>query len=71
MADSFFLKYTIGEQARTILTGKFEFLKECCERRESLSQRDVAEINRIRTIVPHIGDELIKYSFTSILEKLL
>lgn len=70
MADSFFLKYTIGEQARTILTEKFACLKDCFGRRESLSNKDVAEINHIRALVPHIGDELIRYSFTSILERL-
>jgi hypothetical protein len=71
MADSFFLDYTIGEQARTILTEKFSFLKDCCKRRDSLTESDIAEIYRISTIVEYIGDELIKYSFTSIIDKLL
>ena len=71
MADSFFLDYTIGEQARTILTEKFAFLKNCYQRKESLTKSEIAEINHIRAIAQNIGDELIKYSFTSIIEKLL
>lgn len=70
MAESFFLEYTIGEQARTILTEKFTFLKDCYQRRHNLSEDELLEIHHIRTLVPHIGDELIRYSFTSILDKL-
>ena len=71
MADSFFLEYTIGEQARTILTEKFAFLKDCYQRKESLTKSEIAEIYHISAIAQNIGDELIKYSFTSIIEKLL
>lgn len=71
MSDSFFLEYTIGEQARTILTDKFAFLKYCYQRRNSLSEEEIAEVYRIGTIAQNIGDELIRYSFTSLIEKLL
>lgn len=71
MANSFFLEYTIGEQARSILTQKFAFLKDCFQRREFLSKSEIAEIYHIRTIAQNIGDELIRYSFMSIIEKLL
>lgn len=71
MADSFFLEYTIGEQARLILTEKFSFLKDCYQRRNFLSNEDLAEISRIGVMAQNIGDELIRYSFTSIIEKLL
>lgn len=71
MADSFFLEYTIGEQARLILAEKYAFLKECFQRRSKLSKSDITEIYHISAIVPSIGDELIKHSFTSIIEKLI
>lgn len=71
MADSFFLEYTIGEQARIILTEKFAFLKDCYQRRESLSKSEIAEIYHISAITQNIGDELIKSSFMSIIKKLL
>ena len=40
MADSFFLKYTIGEQARVFLTEKLELFKDMYKRRGNLSDTD-------------------------------
>jgi hypothetical protein len=70
MADSFFLKYTIGEQARLFLTEKFELFKDMQKRRGRLSDADKNEIVKMQELLPNIGDELIRHGMASIIEKL-
>ena len=70
MADSFFLKYTIGEQARLFLSEKFDLFKGMLGRRDDLSEEDRIEIEKMTELLPNIGDELIRHSFASIIEKL-
>lgn len=70
MADNFFLKYTIGEQARLFLSEKFDLFKGMLRRRDDLSEEDRAEIKKMTDLLPSIGDELIRHSFASIIEKL-
>lgn len=70
MADGFFLKYTIGEQARIFLQSKFDFLKEMVERKEMLTIDERDEIAHLKEFVPEIGDEMIRYSFEHLLKKL-
>ena len=70
MADSFFLKYTIGEQARLFLTEKFELFKDMQNRRGNLTDADKGEIAKMQNLLPNIGDELIRHGMASILDKL-
>lgn len=70
MADSFFLKYTIGEQARLFLTEKFELFKNMQKRRGNLSDTDKCEIAKMQELLPNIGDELIRHVMSSIINKL-
>ena len=70
MADSFFLKFTIGEQARQFLTEKFKMFKDMQKRREHLTEIDKREISKMQELLPNIGDELIRHSLASIIEKL-
>lgn len=70
MADSFFLKYTIGEQARLFLTEKFELFKDMQKRREHLTKADKKEISKMQELLPNIGDELIRHGMASIIDKL-
>lgn len=70
MADSFFLKYTIGEQARLFLTEKFKLFKDMQKCRETLSDADKDEITKMQELLPNIGDDLIRHCMASILDKL-
>ena len=70
MADSFFLKYTIGDQARLFLTEKFELFKNMQKRRGDLSDTDKCEIAKMQELLPSIGDELIRHIMSSIINKL-
>lgn len=70
MADSFFLKYTIGEQARLFLSEKFDLFRSMLRRRDDLSEKDRIEIKKMSELLPNIGDELIRHSFASIIENL-
>ena len=70
MADSFFLKYTIGDQARLFLTEKFELFKNMQKRRGNLSDTDKCEIAKMQELLPSIGDELIRHIMSSIINKL-
>lgn len=71
MADGFFLKYTIGEQARLFLSEKFALLQDMLLRKDQLTDEDYIEIYKVSDLLPEIGDELIRYSFTSIIERLV
>jgi hypothetical protein len=70
MADGFFLTYSIGERARVFLQKKFEWLKAVISSREPLTATDRIEISDLRTFIPHIGDEMIRYSFERLLKNL-
>lgn len=71
MADSFFLKYTMGDQARLFLTEKFELFKNMQKRRGNLSDTDKCEIAKMQELLPSIGgDELIRHIMSSIINKL-
>lgn len=59
MADGFFLQYTIGDYSRRLLRHYQEELLAYLEKDE-LSPDDGKEIEAIRRIIPHIGDELIQ-----------
>lgn len=67
MADSFFLKETIGEFAREFLTAKFAWLKQMATKGE-LTDEERQEANRLRMLIPEIGDEMIRYGFERLLE---
>lgn len=69
MADGFFLEYTIGEQARIFLEDKFKLLQRltCMNRNLSFSERE--ELTMIRSLIPNIGDALIRHCFCMMLEK--
>lgn len=70
MADGFFLKYTIGEQARTFLQSKFNLLKGWAEKKDELTDGEKAEIKQMKKFVTEIGDEMIRYSFEHLLKSL-
>lgn len=67
MADSFFLKETIGEFAREFLTSKFAWLKQMAIKGE-LTAAERQEAYRLRTLIPEIGDEMIRYGFDRMLK---
>lgn len=70
MADGFFLKYTIGEQARTFLQSKFNLLKGWAEKKDELTDDEKEEIKHMKKFVREIGDEMIRYSFEHLLKSL-
>lgn len=70
LADGFFLKYTIGEQARLFLQNKYAFLKGLQNRNGQLSDNDREELGRIGDFVPSIGDEMIRMIFERLLKSL-
>lgn len=70
MADGFFLKYTIGEQARLFLQSKFDFLKNLIEKGDGLNLEEKEEVVRLKEFVPKIGDDMIRYSFEQLLKEL-
>lgn len=70
LSDSFFLDYTIGENARQFLSDGFQKLRFIVEHKETINEVHLKEIEDIRMILPHIGDKLIRYSFESLLKQL-
>lgn len=69
MADGFFLEYTIGEQARIFLEDKFKLLQRLTCMNRNLSSSEKEELTMIRSLIPNIGDALIRHSFCMMLEK--
>ena len=59
LSDGFFLDFTIGEYARVFLQQKMDWLNGLSEVRED----DKQEFNKIKSIVPLIGDAVIRGSF--------
>lgn len=70
MADGFFLDYTIGECARYFIQEKYNQFTEMARRKDALSIEDKQEVNKMRKLLPHIGDDLIRHSFNNLLENL-
>lgn len=69
MADGFFLEYTIGEQARIFLEDKFKLLQSLTCMNRNLSSSEKEELTMIRSLIPNIGDALIRHCFCMMLEK--
>lgn len=63
MADGFFLDYTIGEYSRAFLTEKFKFLRNLAESDRPITTEELSQVNKIRTILPYVGDEMIRHCF--------
>ena len=70
MSDGFFLEYTIGEQARHFLTEKFVLLKSILEHGGIQTEEDSVELQNLRALLPHIGDDVIRFSFESLIKRL-
>ena len=70
MADGFFLKYTIGEQARLFLTNKYELLNGMVERKGDLSAEDKIEVDNMAKLVPCIGDDMIRGLFCNLIKRI-
>lgn len=66
MADGFFLEYTIGEQARIFLEDKFKLLQRLTCMNRNLSSSEKEELTMIRSLIPNIGDALIRHCFVTI-----
>lgn len=69
MADGFFLEYTIGEQARIFLEDKFKLLQRLTCMNRNLSSSEKEELTMTRSLIPNIGDALIRHCFCMMLEK--
>lgn len=69
MADGFFLEYTIGEQARIFLEDKFKLLQRLTCMNRNLSSSEKEELTMIRSLIPNVGDALIRHCFCMMLEK--
>ena len=69
MADGFFLEYTIGEQARIFLEDKFKLLQRLTCMNRNLSSSEKEELTMMRSVIPNIGDALIRHCFCMMLEK--
>lgn len=69
MADGFFLEYTIGEQVRIFLEDKFKLLQRLTCMNRNLSSSEKEELTMIRSLIPNIGDALIRHCFCMMLEK--
>lgn len=69
MADGFFLEYTIGEQARIFLEDKFKLLQRLTCMNRNLSSSEKEELTMIRSLIPNIGDALIRHCFCMMLQK--
>lgn len=67
MADGFFLDFTIGEYARNYLRKQYDFLKGLSEKYPDITLDEIETVNQIKQILPYIGDEMIRHSFTQIL----
>lgn len=65
MADGFFLEYTIGEQARIFLEDKFKLLQRLTCMNRNLSSSEKEELTMIRSLIPNIGDALIRHCFVT------
>ena len=70
MVNGFFLKYTIGEQARKFLTSKFELLNSMVERKEELTADERAEVENMAKLVPCIGDDMIRGLFSNLVKRI-
>lgn len=68
LADGFFLDYTIGEYARVFLQENINWLKEFLEK-ENKTVDDKHRVQELKSIVPYIGDPLIKNSFEVLIWK--
>lgn len=71
MADGFFLKYTIGEQARLFLTEKFGLLSRMLERDAPIGQADAEEVAKMQMLLPSIGDDMIRGMFANLIQLIL
>jgi len=67
MADGFFLDYTIGEYARRYLGEQYGFLRGLVDKHPDITSDEFARVGQIKQILPYIGDEMIRHSFTLIL----
>ncbi|MBP3197377.1 MAG: hypothetical protein J6N21_10285, partial [Butyrivibrio sp.] len=70
MADGFFLKYTIGEQARLFLTSKYELLNAILERKRNLTADDRMEVENMMKLLPCIGDDMIRGLFSNMIKRI-
>lgn len=68
LADGFFLDYTIGEYARVFLQENINWLKEFLVK-ENKTVDDKHRVQELKSIVPYIGDPLIKNSFEVLIWK--
>ena len=69
LADGFFLDYTIGEYARGYLQQQFALLKSIAEKND-INSDDRAFAEELKTVIPYIGDELMKNMFNMFLNLL-
>lgn len=69
LADGFFLQYTIGEFARNYLQKEINFLIDM-EGNLEKTKKEKRRINDIKTVVPHIGDRIIKRYLENMLKNL-
>ncbi|WP_405356777.1 AAA family ATPase [Ruminococcus sp.] len=69
LADGFFLDYTIGEFARTVLQEKLDWLRGLLEK-SNVSDEDMAQLKVFKTVIPMIGDSLIRNSFELMIEQI-
>ena len=67
MADGFFLDFTIGEYARRYLEELYNFLKGVIERHPMITEDEHVRLQQIKKVLPYIGDEMIRHSFTQII----
>lgn len=75
LAHDFFLRFTIGEYSRQLLSSMLERLRAIVEkeqpqadaRTQQLSEADARFIEEVRLILPNIGDPLIRSYFSSLL----
>lgn len=68
MADGFFLDYTIGEYARRYLGEQYSFLNGLIDKHCDITPDEYEKVKQIKQILPFIGDEMIRHSFTLILK---
>ena len=69
LADGFFLQYTIGEYARNYLQNEIDWLtglKNGVERKEA----DNIRMEELKSVVPHIGDVIIRRCMENMLRNL-
>ena len=68
LADGFFLEYTLGEYSRNYLQNAYERLISY-GKMEQLSADAAEDVQKMRVLVPHIGDSLIRKAFEIALER--